>query len=55
MVMKKNSQGSDDGTVVTYPKIAWNSNGRRLSFTKTIFNGVSLFFPASIKTKSGIT
>ena len=35
---------NDDGTVVMYLKIAWNSKWEGDSlFTKTLFNGVTLF------------
>ena len=44
MAMKKISQGSDDGTVVTYLKIAWNSKWEETLFHKDYIQwGISFF------------
>ena len=39
----RNSQGSDDGTVVMYLKIAWNSKWEETLFHKDYVQWVSLF------------
>ena len=45
---QENSQGSDDGTVVTYPKIAWNSKWEETLFHKEIVQwGISFSHPMS--------
>ena len=40
---EENSHDGDDGTCAISQKLCGTVNGRRLSFTKTIFNGISLF------------